>query len=148
MKNGEKRPTKEAPHNTPAIREKAEKLASGNAETAACPKYPLQGKYFSTERRQRGGLRARIWYGQIFLEPVQIGHARAVFFGKKSFLPWYLDPRDALGAYLSRKLPRPPGIAWHSFGFRRFPEILIPCYFWRFREGAGVSATSTPPVHL
>ena len=66
------------------------------------------------------GVRAKIWYGQIFLEPVQNGHARAVSFGKCAFVAWYLDRISALRAYFSRKLPRPSGISRNSLVFRRF----------------------------
>ena len=66
------------------------------------------------------GVRAKVWYGQIFLEPVQNGHARAVSFGKFAYYAWYLDRISALGAYFSRKLPRPSGISRNSSGFRRF----------------------------
>merc|ERR1711923_403970 len=37
------------------------------------------------------GVRAKVWYGQIFLEPVLNGHARAVSFGKFAYYAWYLD---------------------------------------------------------
>ena len=71
------------------------------------------------------GVRAKVWYGQIFLEPVQNGRARAVALGKFAYYAWYLDRISALGAYFSRKLPRPSGIDRHSM-VERFSETAEP----------------------
>ena len=55
-----------------------------------------------------GGLRGRIWYGRIFLEPIQNGDAGAVSFSKYYYFDCSVGRKTGLGAYASRNSPPPP----------------------------------------
>ena len=90
------------------------------------------------------GVRAKVWYGQIFLEPVQNGHARAVSFGKFAYYAWYLDRISALGAYFSRKLPRPSGIDRRSM-VERISETAEPLTISADSRGARAFARKVRP---